>query len=221
MRSGEDFTKEILEAAEQAIGYKFQDKELLKACLTHRSYSNVTQAQNNERLEFLGDTVLELIVSEKLYRERPEDEEGELTKLRADYVSKTALKNLCEREKFWEFLRYSGDFKNNLGDKPIESLPEAIIGAIYLDGGMTAAAEFVKRFVVPAGVINYKGLLQEYVQKGENKTLPNYETLACEDGIFHVRVTVLGESAEGSGKNTAEAETEAAKRLLERLRGKS
>ena len=222
MRSGEDFTKEILAAAEKAIGYTFRDRELLTTCFTHRSYASVAHVKDNERLEFLGDAVLELVVSEKLYEEYPEKSEGELTKLRADYVSKTALKNLCEREKFWEFLRYSGDFKNNLGDKPIESLPEAIIGAIYLDGGKEAAQAFIWRFVSPAGTVNYKGRLQEYVQEGDDKTLPSYETLeSAEENKFRVRVTALGKSAEGCGKNTAEAETEAAKRLLEILRGKA
>ena len=214
MNSGESFTKELLSEAERAIGYTFKDKTLLESSLTHKSYSNVCGGENNERLEFLGDAVLEIIVSEWLYGSRPLAEEGELTALRQQYVSKTALKNLCKKAGFMRFLRYTGG-KQNLGSKTVESLPEAILGAVYLDGGMEEAKKFVGRFVVAADTENYKSLLQEYVQKRTKRT-PEY-TVREEEGKYLVTVRAMEEEGEGKGASKQAAQVAAAEDLFRKL----
>ncbi len=217
MYSGEGFSAETLEAAERSIGYTFRNKALLEEALTHKSYSNAFGGANNERLEFLGDAVLELIISERLFVSCPQAEEGELTALRQQYVSKTALGRLCKREKFMRFLRFSGG-EQNLGSKTVESLPEALLGAVYLDGGMLPARAFVKRFLVSAGTENYKSLLQEYVQKRTGKT-PEY---VCreEQGRYFCTVRALERTAEGEGRNKQAAEFSAAEKLYSELVGK-
>ena len=96
MRNGEDLSAGELEAAQQAIGYPFRNRELLKACFTHRSYSNVFGGKDNERLEFLGDAVLELAVTEELFRS-DENREGVLTERRQQLVSQSALEAACDR----------------------------------------------------------------------------------------------------------------------------
>lgn len=214
MHSGENLTTELLTAAEQTIGYRFKQRALLEASLTHKSYSNMSGGENNERLEFLGDAVLELIVSEWLYAIDPQAEEGELTALRQKYVSKTALKELCQKAGFMRFLRYVGSGQN-LGSKTVESLPEAILGAIYLDGGMKEARAFVKRFVVAARTENYKSLLQEYVQKRTKQT-PVY-ALEEEGGAYRCTVRAMGEAADGKGASKQAAEIAAAEKLYRKL----
>ncbi len=218
MNSGESFTKELLTEAERAIGYTFKDKTLLENSLTHKSYSNACGGENNERLEFLGDAVLEIIVSEWLYGSRPLAEEGELTALRQQYVSKTALKNLCKKAGFMRFLRYTGG-KQNLGSKTVESLPEAILGAVYLDGGMEEAKRFVGRFVVAADTENYKSLLQEYVQKRTKRT-PEY-TVREKEGKYLVTVRAMEEEGEGEGASKQAAEVAAAEELFRKLTERS
>ncbi len=218
MNSGEEFTKELLKEAEDAIGYSFRDRSLLWASLTHKSYSNVNGGENNERLEFLGDAVLELIVSEWLYAAFPQAEEGELTTLRQQYVSKTALANLCKRAGFMRFLRYMGGARN-LGSKTVESLPEAILGAVYLDGGLKEARAFVSRFVVAAHTENYKSLLQEHVQKHTKQT-PVY-ALGEKKGKYVCTVSAMGETGEGEGQSKQAAEIAAAEKLYRKLTERS
>ncbi len=214
MNSGEDFTSDLLCEAEAQIGYVFSDKSLLKAALTHKSYSNAVGGENNERLEFLGDAVLELIVSEWLYAAHPRAEEGELTALRQRYVSKTALAALCRRAGFMRFLRFMGSGQN-LGSKTVESLPEAILGAIYLDGGMRAARAFAERSIVAAEVENYRSLLQEYVQKRTKQT-PLYDVRE-ESGKYVCTVAAMGQTERGEGTSKQAAETAAAEKLYRRL----
>ncbi len=214
MNSGKPFTEKIIGEAERAVGHTFRDRALLEAAFTHKSYSSVFGGENNERLEFLGDAVLELIVSEKLYLEDPAAEEGKLTALRQQYVSKTALAGVCKREKLMRFLRFAGT-ESNLGGKTVESLPEAILGAIYLDGGMAAAQAFVERFITPAHTVNYKSLLQEYVQKRTEET-PVYECDEDGDG-FVCTVRALGREARGQGGSKQAAEVSAAEKLYREL----
>ncbi len=218
MNSGENFTKELLRAAEEAIGYSFRNVALLEASLTHKSYSNAGGGENNERLEFLGDAVLEIIVSEWLYAAHPQAEEGELTALRQRYVSKTALAALCERAGFMRFLRYMGG-EQNLGSKTVESLPEAILGAIYLDGGMKEARAFVRRFIVASHTENYRSLLQEYVQKHTKQT-PVY-TVREENGAYVCTVRAMEREAKGKGVGKQAAEIAAAEKLYRKLTERS
>lgn len=213
MRNGEDLGAGELEAAQQAIGHIFHDRELLKACFTHRSYSNAFGGKDNERLEFLGDAVLELAVTEELFRS-DENREGVLTDRRQQLVSQSALEAACDRAGLMRFLRHSGGEKN-LGGKTRSNLFEAVIGGIYLDGGMEQVRSFLKRYLMVCPTGNYKTLLQEYVQEREKRT-PVYFTEQKGEG-YRSTVTALGERAEGFGESKKAAETAAARKLYQIL----
>ena len=213
MRNGENFRDKDLSEAEKAIGYTFKDKELLTTCLTHKSWSNSFGGKDNERLEFLGDAVLEFIVTEELYKNTTSDE-GALTGMRQQYVSQSALEAACERAELKRFLRYSGG-ESNVGGKTASNLFEAVLGGIYLDGGMEQARGFLSRFLEFQQQDNYKSLLQEYVQEREKKT-PVY-TSEESDGGYTCIVKALGYEAQGHGTSKKTAETEAAKALYKIL----
>jgi len=202
-------TEETFSLAEEQIGYHFRDRELLKTCFTHKSYSNAYGGKDNERLEFLGDAVLELCVSEMLFHACRGDE-GRLTELRQQYVSKAALEQAAERAGIKQFLLYVGS-DSNVGGKTASNLFEAVIGGIYLDGGMQEVRRFLTRYLSLAATENYKTYLQEYVQARE-KRIPVYETTE-KDGKYVCRVSALGKSAAGEGESKKTAETIAAKNL--------
>ncbi len=212
MRNGEDWSARTRREAEDAIGYTFSDVELLKACFTHKSYSNVhAKESHNERLEFLGDAVLGLCVSEQLFKSIS-DEEGELTSRRKNYVSRTALEKACKAAGLMRFLRYSGG-ENNVGGKTPSNLFEAVIAGIYLDGGLTQAKAFIDRFLTETRLENYKSLLQEWVQ-GRHGSSPTYQNEEAKGG-FLCTVTALGRSGKGKGESKQAAEQVAAKQLYE------
>ena len=200
--------EEELAAAEQALGYAFSDRELLKSCLTHASLVNSGEV-SNERLEFLGDAVVELLVTEKLYRD-VDAREGTLTELRKRYVSKGALERAEGRVGLMRFLHYAGG-ADALRGKTASNLFEAAVGAIYLDGGMSAAKAFLARTLEETEPENFKSALQELVQKYEHAT-PVYETEAAENG-YKSTVRALGREAQGAGTNKKAAEVAAAKIL--------
>ena len=206
------WSEEELAAAERALGYAFSDRELLKTCFTHASLVNGGQV-SNERLEFLGDAVLELLVTEKLYRD-VDAREGTLTELRKQYVSKGALERAEEKIGLMRFLRYAGGEETVRG-KTASNLFEAAVGAIYLDGGMAAARAFLARTLEATDTDNYKSALQEYVQKYEHVT-PVYETVAGAEG-YESTVRALGQTARGTGASKKAAETAAAKSLYRKL----
>ncbi len=215
MRNGEDWTSQTYELAERAVGYGFRDKKLLLACFTHKSYSNVNAGEkDNERLEFLGDAVLGLCVSESLFL-RTDAKEGELTTRRKNYVSRTALEQATARAGLMKFLRYSGG-ENNVGGKTPSNLFEAVLAGVYLDGGMKEARAFLGRYLKEAELNNYKSVLQEYVQSRQ-KTPPAYENREEENG-FLCRVSALCKSAEGRGESKQTAEQNAARALYEILK---
>ena len=162
MRNGEDWTKETQRAAEEALHYVFTDKSLLKTAFTHKSYSNAFGGADNERLEFLGDAVLEFLVSEMLYASNSGDE-GDLTEARQRLVSKAALSVSCERAGLLPYLRYSGG-EENLKGKTASNLFESAIAAIYLDGGLPPVKEFLRTYLKESAVVNYRNLLNEFVQ---------------------------------------------------------
>lgn len=213
MHNGEDFTNHALEEAERTIGYQFRDKTLFKTCLTHKSWSNLQGGEDNERLEFLGDAVLEFIVTEALYKSTHLDE-GVLTGLRQQYVSQTALEEACERIGLKKFMRFSGG-EQNVGGKTASNLFEAVLGGIYLDGGLGEARKFLNRFLKITESENYKTYLQEYVQE-RDKSTPVY-TVEEADGGFRCQVAALGQKACGKGASKKAAETQAAKALWEKL----
>lgn len=215
MNNEQDFRDRDLAEAEEALGYSFRDRELLKTGLTHSSWANAHGGADNERLEFLGDAVLELIVTETLYR-GSDSTEGTLTGIRQQYVSQGALEEAARRASLKNFMRFSGGAEN-VGGKTESNLFEAVLGAVYLDGGLKAARGICKRFLKFKETENYKTLLQEFVQE-KNKMTPRYETKENAEG-YVCTVSALGKSAEGQGASKKAAQTQAAKLLFEALTG--
>ena len=143
-----------LNALEERIGYQFKNPSLLKQALTHSSFTNeqkINKAKNYERLEFLGDAVLELVSSEFLFKEHPDVPEGELTKMRASMVCEPSLAFCAKDLELGKFLRL-GKGEESTGGRERDSITsdamEAVIGAIYLDGGMEHAKSFIYRFTL-------------------------------------------------------------------------
>lgn len=179
---------------ENKIGYVFNDKELLMQALTHSSYVNDRKMDKNlcnERLEFLGDAILEMTSSEFLYSEYPEKDEGELTKLRASLVSETPLAAVAGEIGLGEYL-YLGHGEERTGGRTRYSVTsdavEAVIGAIYLDGGIEPARAFVRKYILndienKKLFHDSKTVLQEIVQKYHRGTL-TYR-LVKEEGPDH------------------------------------
>lgn len=221
---------------ETDLGYRFQNAELLRHALTHSSYANehhLKREENNERLEFLGDAVLEMISSECLYRSNLTMPEGELTKLRASLVCEPTLAQ-CAREINLGAYLLLGKGEEFTGGRERNSILsdafEAVIGAIYLDGGFTNAKEFIEHTVLSdvehrALFCDSKTILQELIQSGHKGTL-SYRLLS-EDGPEHMKQftvcaclddTVL---AKGVGKTKKAAEQEAAYRSILKLRNGS
>ena len=211
------------ERLEKKLGYAFSNKGLLQKAFTHSSYANVHGGEDNERMEYLGDAVLALIVTEKQYLSG-EFSEGEMTEERQSVVSKDALFECAEELELKEFLRYEGG-ERNVGKKTVSSLFETVVAAIYLDGGYAAAKLFVLPFVERLKVhkkTNYKQELQEFLQK-HGLALPTY--LAEKIGKDHAPeffVTVITEGGKGTGQGSSkkDAEQAAAKDLLGKLLGK-
>lgn len=220
---------------EEKIGYQFQNIGLLKQALTHSSFNNEQRINKNgdyERLEFLGDAVLELVSSEYLFSTYPKLSEGELTKLRASLVCEQALA-FCARDlEVGKYLRL-GKGEEMTGGRERESIIadvcEAIIGAIYLDGGMECAKKHICRFVLSdledkQLFYDSKSNLQELVQ-GKLKKEISYQLLSEEgpehNKLFKVSVMIGNETyGTGSGKTKKAAEQQAAYSALLLLRDK-
>ena len=185
------------EEIEERLGYVFRNKNLLREAFTHASYAHHFHEKSNERLEYLGDSVLQLIVTEWQYRQDSEASEGKLTAIRQKLVCKNALDSAVDGLGVWEYLlTYGSDY--NYRGKAKSSLFEAITAGIYLDGGYKKAKEFVLkhgnlRMDMQEG--NPKGELQEYVQERTTE-LPRYETVQSgrdDSPVFHTTVYALGE----------------------------
>lgn len=218
-----------LDELEEKIGYTFGDKKLLRQACTHSSYANemkINKFEDYERLEFLGDAVLELVTSDFLFRERRENSEGRLTKLRASMVCEPALA-FCAREMALEQYILLGKGEEATGgrsrDSIVSDVMESVIGAIYLDGGLEKASAFIHRFVLSD--LEHKQLfydakttLQEIVQQENNGEL--YYKLVREEGpqhdkIFDVEAYVGAKKVgEGSGHSKKAAEQQAAYQAL-------
>ena len=218
---------------EERIGYRFRDISLLKRAVTHSSFTNeqkINRTGDYERLEFLGDAVLELVSSEFLFHEYPEVPEGELTKLRASMVCEPALA-FCARDlELEKFIRLGRGEENTGGrerDSIISDVMEAVTGAIYIDGGMEQAKAFINRFILSdledkQLFYDSKRNLQELI-KGKLKKQFWYELLE-ESGPEHnktFRVSVHMEDevlGEGEGRTKKAAEQQAAYSALLLLR---
>ena len=223
----------MIKDLEAAIGYSFQNITLVQNALTHSSYANErwhNSLMSNERLEFMGDSILGMVVAEYLYRNFPDRPEGELTRMRADMVCEQALSVVADRIDLGKHLLLGRGEEQSGGRKRASILADAVesvIAAVFLDGGMEAAKAFIHKFVlcdVPVTKLHnadYKTALQEKVQEKKNQTL-SY-TLVGESGPdhdkrFEVQVSLNGTVVgTGSGSSKKRAEQDAAKDAMERL----
>ena len=217
-----------LKKFQSIIGYEFNDEQLLKQALTHSSYANekhMKKLSDNERLEFLGDAVLELTSSEVLFADYPNRTEGQLTKLRASIVCEPTLALCAQEIGLGEYI-FLGKGEDQTGGRKRKSILsdalEAVIGAIYLDGGFASAKEFVHKFILTdiehkQLFYDSKTILQEVVQ-GEHEQLRYVlleETGPDHDKNFKVAV-MIGEKlmSTGTGHTKKSAEQEAAYQAL-------
>lgn len=224
--------KYSIDKLEERIGYVFQDKDLLRQALTHSSYANerkINKVKDYERIEFLGDAVLEMISSEYLYNSRSEMSEGQLTRTRAAMVCEPSLA-ACARDLSLDRYILLGKGEEMTGgrsrDSIISDVMEALIGAVYLDGGFERAREFIHRFVLSdledrALFYDAKSILQEEMQKdgGDIRYVLVGESGPEHDKSFFVEVyqgdVLLGS---GSGHNKKTAQQKAAYEALLRLK---
>ncbi|WP_075718658.1 ribonuclease III [Roseburia sp. 499] len=223
----------LLKEFEKRIGYEFSDEKLLRQALTHSSYANerhMGKLADNERLEFLGDAVLEIVSSEFLFHKYPKHPEGELTRLRASMVCEPTLA-FCTRELELGKYLLLGKGEDMTGGRERKSIlsdaMEAVIGAIYLDGGFASAKEFINRFILndiehKQLFFDSKTILQEVVQAKEEGEL-SYR-LIHEEGPDHDKKFVvearIGEVVygQGTGRTKKSAEQEAAYHTLLELK---
>ena len=221
-----------LSVLEKNIGYTFKDKELLKKALRHTSYANERNLESNEKLEFLGDSILEFLSSKYIYNNYKYLTEGEMTKVRATVVCGRSLSKVAKLHNFSDFL-YLGksEQKANGENRPaiLEDSVEAMIAAIYLDGGLEEAEKFIvenlkeeiREATKHVGDKDYKTVLQEKLQENGDVKI-EYKTIGesgpDHDKSFIVEVEVNGKFlAKGEGKSKKEAQMRAAKLALENL----
>ena len=219
------------EICENNIGYSFKNKNLLKEALTHTSYAYENKVKSNERLEYLGDSILEFVISEYLFLKYNNLSEGEMTKVRANVVCEDSLYEIAKRHNFSDFLLLGKSEKHSQNSKKaiMADSVEAVIAAIFLDRDVEYAKKFIidnlKDFVEIAsknvGMKDYKTVLQEKLQvHGEVKI--KYVVLK-EEGPDHDKTFIVEVScddkflATGKGKNKKHAEMEAAKNALQIL----
>jgi ribonuclease-3 len=221
---------------QKRLGYTFLKPELLREAVTHKSFLNEARdpdEKDNERLEFLGDSVLDLAVSEHLSTVYPASPEGELSKMKSRIVSERALARVASKLDLGRYLVLGkGEEMTGGREKPslLADALEAVIAAIYRDGGFEPARKFIltafldefESLALGKGGVDYKTELQEYCQR-EFDTLPRYQVLS-ESGpdhakIFEVQINIRSSSAgTGTGRSKKEAEQQAAKKALEKFR---
>lgn len=229
MRGIDMLSEQRMAELENKIGYTFQNKDLLRQAVTHSSYANeqkINKTGDYERLEFLGDAVLELVSSEFIYKENPQMPEGQLTRKRSSMVCEPALA-FCAREIGLEAFILLGKGEEATGgrkrDSIVSDVMEAVIGAIYLDSDLTKAKEYIHRFILSdlknkQLFYDAKTILQEVVQQ-ENKGTLHYELLR-EEGPEHDKTFVVealvGEQRVGcgTGRSKKAAEQQAAYEAL-------
>ena len=228
-------------ALEQALGYSVRDPRLLERAVTHRSWAHEqvgpgeeekARHLHNEALEFVGDSVLGMVVADALFRLYPDVTEGELSRMKHRLVSTQTLARVSKRLGVGDHLRFGRGEEKTGGRRKRALLAdafEAVLAAVFLDGGFDAAAEFVLRAldeelaeVSPeaAAAADYKTLLQERLQ-AERRVTPHYDVVETEGPphrrVFHVEVRWDGSQVRGEGSTIKAAETEAARRALEEM----
>ena len=223
----------MINKLEEAIGYRFQNITLLQNALAHSSYANERwhdSLKSNERLEFLGDSILGMVVAEHLYKNFPDRPEGELTRMRADMVCETSLAAVANRIGLGDHLLLGHGEEQGGGRNRASILADAVesvIAASFLDGGMEAARSFIQRFVlcdVPVVKLHnadYKTTLQEIVQQKKNQVLSYAlvdETGPDHDKQFFVEVSLNGEViGKGTGSSKKRAEQDAARDAMDKM----
>ena len=222
-----------LELLEKSIGYKFKDKSLLKQALIHKSYAYENRVESNEKLEFLGDSILEFVSSKYIYKKYPNLREGEMTKVRATVVCEESLYKIAKLHNFSDFL-YLGKSQLHTGENKRPAIladsVEAVIAAIYLDSGIQQASKFIENNLKKeieyatkhVGFKDYKTVLQEKLQEHGDVKI-EYE-ITKEIGpdhnkSFEAQVKCNGKIlAKGEGKSKKEAHMQAAKKALENIK---
>ena len=223
----------MLSELEAGLGYTFRDKSILENALTHSSYANENRERglhDNERLEFLGDSILGFVVADYLYRNFPDKPEGELTRIRADLVCEKNLARAAGTIKLGSFLLLGHGEEHGGGrkrDSIVSDAMESVIAASFMDGGFAAAKEIIDRLIlsdIPVGRprnFDYKTALQELVQRESGQVL-SYR-LTGESGpdhakVFAVEVELNGAPVgAGEGRSKKEAEQMAAKAAIQKL----
>ena len=228
-----------LQAVQEITGYHFRNIDLLLLALTHRSFYKPNDKEHaresNERLEYLGDSVLGLVIADLLFKDHPDLREGRLTKMKAMLVNETTLSNVGKNNKLNEYVRISPE-EDKLGGRLrpsiISDAVESIIGAIYIDGGLPAAFDVIRRLIyaqkeeilADKSQKNFKGELLELMQsRGEG--MPYYEVESesgpDHDKQFEIIVSVNGSKiGSGTGHTKKEAEQKAASKALELVKSK-
>ncbi len=223
----------MIKDLEEAIGYRFHNLSLLQNALTHSSYANErwhNSLLSNERLEFLGDSVLGMLVAEYLFRNFPNRPEGELTRMRADMVCETTLAAAANRIGLGDYLLLGHGEEQGGGrsrDSILADAVESVIAACFLDGGLDAALNFIRQFIlveVPVTKlhnVDYKTQLQELVQQKKNQALSYAlvdESGPDHDKRFDVEVSLNGTVVgKGSGSSKKRAEQDAARAAIASL----
>ncbi|MBQ6951494.1 MAG: ribonuclease III [Clostridia bacterium] len=214
-----------LSKLEKTLGYRFQNRQYLITALTHPSMGG----EHNQRMEFLGDAVLEMCVSEKIYEMHPEMKEGAMTRLRQKLVREGRLAEVAKGMQLGEYLLMDRGCAAGGGRENPSVLCdafEAVLAAVYLDGGMEKARQMVMRFIgdcTEKDEMDAKSALQEYLQ-GRKKPLPDYLVIG-EEGLPHERVFTVSvqlegrEIASGSGTSKKRAEQNAAMAALQKIKG--
>jgi ribonuclease-3 len=237
MEKFEEITKKI-EELEKIIQYTFKNKKNIILALTHSSYANEYKNKkltSNERLEFLGDTVLNMIISEEIYTRYNDLSEGEMTKFRSNVICETSLAKCAKNLNIGKYLLLGKGEENTGGRYRVSILSdavEALIGALYLDAGLEMAKNFVlaqmgemiEKSIKGIIFMDYKTQLQEILQKGNEKRVV-YEIVAEKgpdhDKVFISQVKIDGKPAgKGKGKTKKEAEQMAAKETIKTLENK-
>ena len=223
----------MINELEKAIGYQFRNITLLQNALSHSSYANERwhdSLKSNERLEFLGDSILGMLVADYLYRNFPDRPEGELTRMRADMVCEKALAAVANSLNLGKHLLLGKGEEQGGGrnrDSILADAVESVIAACYLDGGMDAAVQFIQKFIlvnVPVTKLHnadYKTALQELVQQKKNQVLAYRlvgESGPDHDKEFQVELTLNGDVVgTGIGSSKKRAEQAAARAAMEKL----
>ncbi|RLD17434.1 MAG: ribonuclease III [Caldiserica bacterium] len=216
-----------IEVLENRIGYKFKDKKILEQALQHSSYLALKGEKSypGERLEFLGDAVLNFVVSSEIVEKFPDADEGKLTRLRASLVNSKNLSKCASRIKLKDFVKFAPQIKEEVkSPELLADFFESLIGAVYVDGGISAAEEVIKNlidFSKATDAVDFKTQLQELVQK-KYGVLPEYEVVS-EKGpehkkIFEVVVKIKGRMrGRGEGRSKKIAEQKAAEEAIKKL----